>query len=179
VEGLDHYGFIGRSQALYETCIASSHDECPQTRNQFAIADFRPWPPAADKAVLTARPASTSGEPTTPTPDCPFNIEFTGWSRVEAILDFGPHPAKLLTAALLMPDCGDDGGLAAAIPALAYLRCNELLEGGWESYGGDWRRQLSIEDRRKPADQVIGAAKRCGIGRASCHTVPNSKCHRW
>jgi hypothetical protein len=63
-------------------------------------------PPAADEAVLTARPASTSDEPTTSAPDCPFNIEFTGWSRVEAILDFGPHPAKLLTAALLMQDCG-------------------------------------------------------------------------
>jgi hypothetical protein len=81
-------------------------------------------------------------------PDCPFNIEFTGWSRVEAILDFGPHPAKLLTAALLMPDSGDDGGLAAAIPARASLRCNELLEGGWEFYGDDWRHHLSIEDMR-------------------------------
>jgi len=130
------------------------------------------WPPAADEAVLTTRPASTSGEPATPAPDCPLNIEFTGWSRVEAILDFGPHPAKLLTAALLMQDCGDDGGLAAAIPALAYLRCNELLEGGWEFYGDDWRHHLSIEDMRKPANQVIGAEKRCGIGRASCHTVP-------
>ncbi len=34
-----------------------------------------------------------------------------------------------------MQDCGDDGGLAAAIPALTYLRRNELLEGGWEFYG--------------------------------------------
>jgi hypothetical protein len=107
----------------------------------------------ADEAVLTARPASTTGEPTTPAPDCLFNIEFTGWSRVEAILDFGPHPAKLLTAALLMQDCGDDGGLAAAIPALAYLRRNELLEGGWEFYGDDRRHHLSIEDMGKPANQ--------------------------
>jgi hypothetical protein len=114
-------------------------------------------PPAADEAVLTARPASTSGEPTTPAPDCPFNIEFTGWSRVEAILDFGPHPAELLTAALLMPDCGDDGGLAAAIIALAYLRRNELLEGGREFYADDWRHHLSIEDMRKPANHVFGA----------------------
>jgi hypothetical protein len=136
-------------------------------------------PPAADEAGLTARPASTSGEPTTPAPDCPFNIEFTGWSRVEAILDFGPQPAKLLTAALLMQDCGDDGGLAAAIPALAYLRCNELLEGGWEFYGDDWRHHLSIEDMRKPANQVIGAERRCCIGRASCRTVPILKRHRW
>ena len=116
-------------------------------------------PPAADESVLTARPASTSGEPTTPAPDCLFNIEFTGWSRVEAILDFGPHPAKLLTAALLMQDCGDDDGLAAAIPALAYLRCNELLEDGWEFYDDDWRHHLSIENIRKPANQVIGGGK--------------------
>jgi hypothetical protein len=115
-----------------------------------------------------------------PAPDCPFNIEFTGWSRVEAILDFGPHPPKLLTATLLMQDGGDDGGLAAAIPALAYLRRNELLEGGGEFYGDDWRHQLSIEDMHKPANQVmIGAEKRCGIGRASCRTAPISKCHRW
>jgi hypothetical protein len=75
------------------------------------------WPPAAREAALTVRPASASGEPTTPAPDYPFKIEFTGWSRVEAILDFGPHPAKLLTAALLMQDCSDDGGLVAAILA--------------------------------------------------------------
>lgn len=136
-------------------------------------------PPAADEAALTARPASTSGEPTTPAPDCLFNIEFTGESRVEAILDFGPHPTKLLTATLLMQDCGDDGALAVAIPALAYLRCNELLEGGWEFYGDDWRHNLSIEDMRKPANQVIDAEKRCGIGRASCRTASISKCHRW
>jgi hypothetical protein len=114
------------------------------------------WPELARllpvRRVLTARPASTSGEPTTPAPDCPFNIEFTGCSRVEAILDFGPHPAKPLTAALLMQDCGDDGGLATAIPALAYLQRNELLEGGWEFYGDDWRHHLSIEDMGKPAN---------------------------
>jgi hypothetical protein len=103
----------------------------------------RAWPPPADEAVLTACPASTRGEPATPAPDCPFNIEFTGRSRVEAILDFSPHPAKLLTAALLMPDCGNDGGLAAA-----------------------------IEDLRKPAIYVFSAEKGCGIGRASCRTVP-------
>jgi hypothetical protein len=132
----------------------------------------RAWPPPADEAVLTACPASTRGEPATPAPDCPFNIEFTGRSRVEAILDFSPHPAKLLTAALLMPDCGNDGGLAAAIPALAYLRRNELLEGGWEFYGDDWRHHLSIEDMRKPAIYVFSAEKGCGIGRASCRAVP-------
>jgi hypothetical protein len=35
--------FTGRPQSLYETCIAFSHDERPQTRNRFAIADFRYW----------------------------------------------------------------------------------------------------------------------------------------
>jgi hypothetical protein len=39
--------FIGRSQALYETCIASWHDECLQTINPFAITDFRCCPPTA------------------------------------------------------------------------------------------------------------------------------------
>jgi hypothetical protein len=46
-------------------------------------------PPAAHELVLTARPASVSGGPTAPAPDYRFNIEFTRWSRVEAILDFG------------------------------------------------------------------------------------------
>jgi hypothetical protein len=96
--------------------------------------------------MLTAHPASASGVPTTPVPDCPFNIEFTGWSRVEAILDFGPQPSELLAAVLLMQDRGDDGGLAAAIPALEYLRSNELFEGGGESYVSDWHRHPSIED---------------------------------
>jgi hypothetical protein len=122
---------------------------------------------------------SASGEPTTPVPDYPFNIEFTGWSRVEAILDFGPHSAELLTAALLMQDCGDDGGVAAAIPALTYLRRNELLEDCWEFYGDDWRHQLSIEDMCKPANQAIGVEQRRGIGRASCRTVPISQGRRW
>jgi hypothetical protein len=95
-----------------------------------------------------------------PAPDCAFNIEFTGRSRVEAILDFGPHPTELLTAALSMQDCGDDGGLATAIPTLTYLRRNELLEGGWEFYGDDWRHHLSIEDMCKPAYQAIGVEKK-------------------
>jgi hypothetical protein len=94
-------------------------------------------PPAAREAALTVRPASASGEPTTPAPDYPFKIEFTGWSRVEAILDFGAQPGELLAALLLMQDCGDDGGFAAAIPALAYLRSYEFLERSRESYGDD------------------------------------------
>jgi hypothetical protein len=48
------------------------------------------WPElAAHELVLTARPASASGGPTAPAPDYRFNVEFTRWSRVEAILDFG------------------------------------------------------------------------------------------
>jgi hypothetical protein len=136
-------------------------------------------PPAADEAVLAARPASASGEPTTPAPDCPFNIEFTGWSRVEAILDFGPHPAKLLTAALLMQDGGDDGGLAAAIPTRAYLRRDELLEGGWEFYGDDWRHHLSIEDMRKPANQAIDAEKGAALAGLRAVQCQYSECQRW
>jgi hypothetical protein len=64
--------------------------ERPLRGNHFRAVTDRTWPPAAHEAVLTAHPASASGVPTTPVPDCPFNIEFTGWSRVEAILDFGP-----------------------------------------------------------------------------------------
>lgn len=97
----------------------------------------RTWPPAAREAALTVRPASASGEPTTPAPDYPFKIEFTGWSRVEAILDFGAQPGELLAASLLMQDRGDDGGFAAAIPALAYLRSYEFLKRSRESYGDD------------------------------------------
>jgi hypothetical protein len=41
--------FIGRPQFLYETCIASSHYECPQTRDQFATADFRCRPSGDDR----------------------------------------------------------------------------------------------------------------------------------
>jgi hypothetical protein len=73
--------------------------------------------------------------PTTPAPDYPFNIEFTGWPRVDGILDFGAQPGELLAASLLMQDRGDDGGFAAAIFVLTYLRSNELLEGCWEFYG--------------------------------------------
>jgi hypothetical protein len=47
-------------------------------------------------------PASASGEPTTPAPDCPFDIEFAGWSGVEAILDFGAQSGELLDPLLLM-----------------------------------------------------------------------------
>jgi hypothetical protein len=42
--------FIGRSQSLYKTCIASSHYECPQTRDQFPTVDFRCWPAGAHGA---------------------------------------------------------------------------------------------------------------------------------
>jgi hypothetical protein len=52
--------FIGRSQALYETCIASWHDECLQTINPFAITDFRCCPPTARCGQL---PESTRGRP--------------------------------------------------------------------------------------------------------------------
>jgi hypothetical protein len=93
--------------------------------------------------MLTARLASARREATTPAPDCPFNIEFTRRSRVEAILDFVAQPGELLAATLLMRDRGDDRGFAATIPALAHLRGNELLEGGWEFYGGH---HPSIED---------------------------------
>jgi hypothetical protein len=41
--------FIGRPQFLYETYIASSHYECPQTRDQFATADFRCRPSGDDR----------------------------------------------------------------------------------------------------------------------------------
>jgi hypothetical protein len=97
--------------------LAEPRRKWPLCGGYFRTASARYWPPAAREAALTVRPASASGEPTTPAPDYPFKIEFTGWSRVEAILDFGPHPAKLLTAALLVQDCSDDGGLAAAILA--------------------------------------------------------------
>jgi hypothetical protein len=122
----------------------------------------RSWPPAAHEAVLTARPASTSGEPTTPAPDCSFNIEFTSWTRVETILDFGTQPGELLAALLLMQDRGDYGGFAAAIPALAYLRSYEFLERRWESYGDDWRHHRSIEDTEEPANQMIVARRKKG-----------------
>jgi hypothetical protein len=102
-----------------------------------AASNGRSWPPVAREAALTVRPASASGEPTTPAPDYPFEIEFTGWSRVEANLDFGAQPGELLAALLLMQDRGDDGGFAAAIPALAYLRSYEFLERRRESYGDD------------------------------------------
>lgn len=115
---------------------------------------FRIWPPAAREAALTVRPASASGEPTTPAPDYPFKIEFTGWSRVEAILDFGAQPGELLAALLLMQDRGDDGGFAAGIPALAYLRSYECLECGRESYGDYWRHHRSIEDTHEPANPL-------------------------
>ena len=82
---------------------------------------FRIWPPAAREAALTVRPASASGEPTTPAPDYPFKIEFTGWSRVEAILDFGAQPGELLAALLLMQDRGDDGGFDTGPRVLAKL----------------------------------------------------------
>jgi hypothetical protein len=39
--------FIGRSQSLHEESIASSHYECPQTRNPIVGADFRVWRVAA------------------------------------------------------------------------------------------------------------------------------------
>jgi hypothetical protein len=105
---------------------------------------------AACETALSARPASASGEPTTPAPDCPFNIEFTGSSRVEAILDFRAQPG-VLPASLLMQDRRDDGGLTAAIPALAHLRSYELFERGWESYGDDCGHHGSIEDTHEPA----------------------------
>jgi hypothetical protein len=111
------------------------------------------WPPAAREAALTIRPASASGEPTTPSPDYPFNIEFTGWYRVKAILDLGAQPGELLAALLLMQDRGDYSGLAAAIPALAYLRSYEFLERRWESYGDDWRHHRSIEDTHEQANR--------------------------
>jgi hypothetical protein len=117
------------------------------------VTGARFWPPAAREAVLTARPASASGEPTTPAPDYPFNIEINGWSRVKAILDLGAQPGELLAALLLMQDRGDYGGFAAAIPALAYLRSYEFLERRWESYGDDWRHHRSIEDTHEQANR--------------------------
>jgi hypothetical protein len=95
-------------------------------------------PPAAHEPVLTARPATASGEPTTPAPDCPFNVQFTSWPRVEAILDFGAQPNELLAALLQMPNRGDDGGFAATIPAIPYLRSYEFFQRGWEPNGDDW-----------------------------------------
>jgi hypothetical protein len=50
-----------------------------------------------------------------------------------------------------MQNRGDDGGFAAAIPALAYLRSYESLERGWESYGDDWHQHRIIEDTHEPA----------------------------
>jgi hypothetical protein len=126
---------------------------CPLRGSHFNGVNDAYSPPAARKAVLTARPASASGEPTTPAPDYPFNIEFTGWSRVKAILDLGAQPGELLAALLLMQDRGDYGGFAAAIPALAYLRSYEFLERRWESYGDDWRHHRSIEDTHEQANR--------------------------
>jgi hypothetical protein len=48
-------------------------------------------------------------------------------------LDFGAQPGELLAALLLMQNRGDDGGFAAAIAALAYLRSYEILERRRES----------------------------------------------
>jgi hypothetical protein len=106
-----------------------------------------------------------------------------------------------------MQDCGNDGGVATAIPAPTYLRRNELLEGGWEFYGDDWRHHLSIEAMYKPAYQVIGVEKKArhwprfvpaktsgrrmapaaALNRDArrlrhfriARTVPKSKWHRW
>jgi hypothetical protein len=97
--------------------------------------------------VLTARPASASSKSTTPATDCPFNIEFAGWSRIEATLDFGLQPSKLLAAALLMQHRRNYCSVSAAIRTLAHLRSNELLERGRELYGDDGRHHLSIGDK--------------------------------
>ena len=101
--------------------ILNASRERPLSAGQSGTASARSWPPAAREAALTVRPASASGEPTTPAPDYPFKIEFTGWSRVEAILDFGAQPGELLAALLLMQDRGDDGGFDTGPRVLAKL----------------------------------------------------------
>jgi hypothetical protein len=83
---------------------------------------------ASSIAALAPSPAGTSGKPTTTAPDDLFNIELTGRSRVEAFLDFRLQPGELFAATLLMRNCCDDCGLAAAIRSLAYLRGHEFLK---------------------------------------------------
>jgi hypothetical protein len=85
-----------------------------------------------DPAALAPRPARASGEPTTTALDNLANIEFTGRSGVEALLDFRLQPGKLLAATLLMRDCCNDCRFAAAIRPLAHLRGQEFFESGWK-----------------------------------------------
>jgi hypothetical protein len=59
-----------------------------------------------------------------------------------------------------MQDSSDNGGFAAAIPALAYLRSYEFFQRGWESNGGDWRHHRSIEDTQEPANQMIAERRK-------------------
>jgi len=59
-----------------------------------------------------------------------------------------------------VPNRGDDGGFAATILALPYLRSYEFFERDWESDGDDWRHHRSIEDTQKPANLMIAARRK-------------------
>jgi hypothetical protein len=87
---------------------------------------------ARSAPALGPRTAGASCQPTTTTPDNVVDIDFTGRSGVETLLDFRLQPGKLLAATLLMQDRCDDCGFAAAIRALAHLRRHEFFESGWK-----------------------------------------------
>src|ERR1700688_2850571 len=66
-----------------------------------------------------------------------------------------------------MPNRGDDGGLAATIPALPYLRSYDFFQRGGESNFDDWRHHRSIKDAQELANLMI-AARGKGATTAGC-----------
>ena len=86
--------------------------------------------PTLVDAALGPSPAGASDNPTTTAPDDVLNIEFTGRSRVETLLDFRLQPGALLAASLFLRHCRDNGGFPVAIGIFAYLRVHEFFEGG-------------------------------------------------
>jgi hypothetical protein len=107
-------------------------------------------------AASAPGPTGASGKPAATATDNLFNIEFNGWSGVEAFLDFRLQPGELLAATLLMRDWRDDGGFATAIRPLAYLRGYEFLKGGWQFYGVGRHGRSSIGDTLASSNQKIG-----------------------
>jgi hypothetical protein len=88
-------------------------------------------------------------------PDDILNIELTSWSGVEAFLDFRLQPGELFAATLLMRNCCDDCGFAAAIRTLAYLRGHEFLESGRQFYCSGWHCGTSTGDARASSNSKI------------------------
>jgi hypothetical protein len=72
---------------------------CDEVVKGVEVGPARPEKVLFDAASAPC-PAGASGNPVVTTPDHVFNIEFAGWTSVEAILDFRLKPGELLAAPL-------------------------------------------------------------------------------